>query len=89
MTTVALGIICLIIGSILELFALMLDFQTDDNTIHGSSIIASVGTLTFFIGCFLISDGKNPEAIDVYRNRTTLKVTYVDSVAVDSVVVFK
>ena len=30
-----------------------------------------------------------PEAIDVYRGETSLEVTYVDSVAVDSVVVFK
>lgn len=36
-----------------------------------------------------ISDQNKPTAIDVYRNRTTLKITYVDSVAVDTVVVFK
>lgn len=30
-----------------------------------------------------------PSAIDVYRGRTTLEVTYRDSLAVDSVVVFK
>lgn len=30
-----------------------------------------------------------PTAIDVYRGKTTLKITYVDSVAVDTVVVFK
>lgn len=31
----------------------------------------------------------DPQAIDVYRGRTTLEVTYRDSLAVDSVVVFK
>lgn len=30
-----------------------------------------------------------PLAIDVYRGRTTLEITYRDSLAVDSVVVFK
>ena len=30
-----------------------------------------------------------PSAIDVYRGKTTLEITYRDSVAVDSVVVFK
>ena len=30
-----------------------------------------------------------PEAIDVYRGNTTLEITYRDSVAVDSVVVYK
>jgi hypothetical protein len=30
-----------------------------------------------------------PTAIDVYRGKTTLEITYRDSVAVDSVVVYK
>ena len=31
----------------------------------------------------------NPTALDVYRGKTTLEITYRDSVAVDSVVVYK
>ena len=31
----------------------------------------------------------SPNAIDVYRGRTTLEITYRDTVAIDSVVVFK
>lgn len=31
----------------------------------------------------------NPQAIDVYRGKTTLEITYKDSIPVDSVVVFK
>ena len=30
-----------------------------------------------------------PKAMDVYRGKTTLEITYKDSVAIDSVVVFK
>lgn len=30
-----------------------------------------------------------PQAIDVYRNKTTLQITYQDSVAIESIVVFK
>ena len=30
-----------------------------------------------------------PTAMDVYRGRTTLEITYKDGVAIDSVVVFK
>ena len=30
-----------------------------------------------------------PTALDVYRGKTTLEITYRDSVAVDSVVVYK
>lgn len=32
---------------------------------------------------------EEPTALDVYRGKTTLEITYQDSVAIDSVVVFK
>lgn len=34
-------------------------------------------------------DEKTPTALDVYRNKTTLQITYKDGIPVDSVVVFK
>ena len=51
--------------------------------------------LTFIIGAVMgclwyvgfIDD--NPTAIDVYRGKTTLEITYRDSVAIDSTVVYK
>lgn len=47
-----------------------------------------------YIGCFVLGYGlaKNtttPTAIDVYRGKTTLQITYEDSIPIDSVVVFK
>lgn len=36
-----------------------------------------------------VSNTNAPTAIDVYRGKTTLQVTYQDSIAVDSVVVYK
>ena len=38
--------------------------------------------------CGIISIS-TPKAIDVYRKRTTLEITYKDSIPIDSVVVFK
>ena len=32
---------------------------------------------------------KTPTALDVYRGKTTFEITYRDSVAIDSVVVYK
>ena len=32
---------------------------------------------------------QQPTAIDVYKGKTTLRITYIDSIATDSVVVFK
>lgn len=50
-----------------------------------------------FAGCVLLAimlaiimwHEPSPNAMDVYRGRTTLEITYRDSVALDSVVVFK
>ena len=41
------------------------------------------------IGCSTTPMPEEPTALDVYRGKTTLEVTYRDSVAIDSVVVFK
>ena len=37
----------------------------------------------------LIFEKHRPQPIDVYRGKTTLEITYRDSVAVDSTVVYK
>ena len=41
------------------------------------------------IGRHFELDKDAPTALDVYRGKTTLEITYRDSVAVDSVVVYK
>jgi hypothetical protein len=53
--------------------------------------------LWFIIACIiggvmLCNEGvkaKHPTALDVYRGKTTLEITYRDSMPVDSVVVYK
>ena len=54
---------------------------------------AAIWAIVFGIlyGCFstLWFQNQNPSAVDVYRGKTTLEITYRDSVAVDSVVVYK
>ena len=50
---------------------------------------------TIIFTCFAICSfvsliiENEPTALDVYRDKTTLEITYRDSVAVDSVVVYK
>lgn len=52
--------------------------------LHKSVLIAfSVWAIIGFI------NWNKPTAMDVYRGRTTLEITYKDSIAIDSVVVFK
>lgn len=50
--------------------------------------IAYIGLMLCIVGmaCLLHN---NPQAIDVYRGKTILKITYKDSIPVDSTVVFK
>ena len=47
--------------------------------------------LTFISGLisFIIVDSQGIKPIDVYRGKTTLEITYKDSVAIDSTVVYK
>ena len=59
-----------------------------------SSIEPLCGLLVMFgmfFGVLTISylDSSTPKAIDVYRGKTTLQITYVDSIPQDTVVVFK
>lgn len=51
--------------------------------------MAILGALIFATFLTVLNIQDMPSAMDVYRGKTTLKITYVDSVAVDSVVVFK
>lgn len=55
-------------------------------------VVFSVSVLmAMFLGIYLFHKptDKTPTAVDVYRGKTTLEITYRDSVAVDSVVVWK
>lgn len=41
------------------------------------------------IGTIVLIKDSTPKPIDVYRDKTTLQITYRDSIPIDSVVVFK
>ena len=48
--------------------------------------LSGVGIWSFIT---LICIKSKPTALDVYQNKTTLEITYRDSIPVDSIVVFK
>lgn len=57
---------------------------------------SSINVISFFLCIFILiilittlSLKEKPKAIDVYRGKTTLEITYKDGIAVDSTVVFK
>ena len=82
--------IFVIILLIVFILSVTLGFTYDDKVakkcfeIQKYSLIA----LSAVCVCGIISIS-TPQAIDVYRGRTTLEITYKDSVPIDSVVVFK
>ena len=50
------------------------------------------GVITGITACLCLTmafEVEKPEALDVYRGKTTLEITYRDSVAIDSIVVYK
>ncbi|MBQ3022873.1 MAG: hypothetical protein IJD91_06100 [Clostridia bacterium] len=49
-------------------------------------LVIGCATTAFIIGTLNIPE---VEPIDVYRGKTTLEITYRDSVAIDSTVVYK
>ena len=54
--------------------------------------LMSIGTITGMTGAAghqAELDKATPTALDVYRGKTTLEITYRDSVAIDSTVVYK
>lgn len=48
-----------------------------------------MSAILFFVSIQIYNEKEIPSAIDVYRERTTLQVTYVDSIPTDTVVIFK
>ena len=81
---IILGLIFIIIGSALIALLIMSE-QTDGLTILGS--VFSVFLIIGGAGCIHIC--KYPSAIDVYRGKTTLQVTYKNNVPTDTIVVYK
>lgn len=76
-----LGLLTIIVSIMLAIF--------DDDEAHitiGTFIIIIIFIVMIIYSTLIIN---TPTAIDVYRNNTTLEITYKDNIPVDTVVVFK
>jgi membrane-bound ClpP family serine protease len=78
-TLTIVGLIMLIIGLIC-LFA-------DKNGY--AFLFGAIGAYLLSGGILMHQESCKPTAMDVYKGKTTLEITYKDGVPVDSVVVFK
>lgn len=83
------------INALLALFSipvLVIGYVKAEEGQHWGSIIAFIAAIVLaFNLAFIIGrkQSKIPTALDVYRDKTTLEITYRDSVAIDSTVVYK
>ena len=80
--------LCLI--CVITLLAIIL-FASDGDELSGVFIAGMLLLIVAFgyATCESVKTLKSPTALDVYQGKTTLEITYKDSIPVDSVVVFK
>lgn len=83
-----LSIIMLVIGILGYLSILYFAKDEDDRYLI---IVGGWVKLAIIAAIALLIESKypTPTALDVYRGKTTLEITYRDSVAIDSTVVYK
>lgn len=79
-------ILSLIILFVLVVSGIAIDFD-DDRGIRAFGLISLL--LNSIVIILLLIQIPEPTAIDVYRGKTILEITYKDSVPVDSIVVWK
>ena len=66
------------------------NIYTNDKDYRFISALLLVISTVILIGLISSYESRNiPTAMDVYQGKTTLEITYRDSIPVDSVVVFK
>lgn len=81
---IILGIILLIIGCAMSII-ILINEQIDDT----SSASGFFSGMFIIAGITFISNAIYPQAIDVYRGKTTLQITYKGNMPTDTTVVYK
>lgn len=79
-----LSLILILVGS-LGIVLIIISEQTDKITALGT--LFSILFIIAGAGC--LDSYKHPQAIDVYRGKTTLQITYKGSIPIDTTVVYK
>ena len=82
---VALMMLCLI----LIVVAVVTDSSTLGQYAAKGLLISFIGFAVAGVILGICTPNCEPTALDVYRGKTTLEITYRDSVAIDSTVVYK
>ena len=78
--------ILILVGSIMLIIGLICLFNDSNGFAFFSGVI---GTYILSGGIMMYEESRKPTAMDVYKGKTTLEITYKDGEPIDSVVVFK
>jgi len=79
----------IVIGIVLTVAPTAVIIYLDTKCIE-NNVLSFVCGFISCLGAAMLSTRQNtPTAMDVYREKTTLEITYRDSVAIDSTVVYK
>lgn len=80
---ISISVILIILGVVALFYGISEEKKENHPLILFSLIVITITAIQ--VGFILIE----PSALDVYQGKTTLQITYRDSIPVDSVVVFK
>ena len=81
----------IIVSLLIFIAVLIWNFAQTDNSENGGLSTVVLALVSVWVTAMTIAyfESKTPSAMDVYKGKTTLEITYRDSVAIDSTVVFK
>ena len=82
---IALIMLCIILLTV----SVVIDSSTLRRYAAKGLLISFIGLVVTGVIIGVCTPNYEPTALDVYRGKTTLEITYMDSVAVDSTVVYK
>jgi hypothetical protein len=82
--------LALIVFGLIYVLSLIWNVSTDDKDVRFYSAFLLTISAIIFVALFSSHENRNtPTALDVYEGKTTLEITYRDSIPVDSTVVYK
>lgn len=85
-------IFLLVLSSVISILLLIIGVTVEKNIagfLIGASYLVSISCVVDFADRVLNKNERKLTPIEVYRGNTTLQITYRDSVAIDSMVVWK
>ena len=84
-----LDVLGIILSVVFVIMVVIVMFCNVSGNSYYYSAAMTVGIILLLSAILSVIDKTNPTAIDVYRNKTTLEITYRGNVPIDSTVVFK